>query len=245
MNMKKTIPMIGLALLFLANAGFAQSFTFECEEPIQHATQGVNLSIIGYLHNYSAPEDFTVEIDPSEIGSWDFTWCFGLNCFPSFYILHEATLSVGADDSIDVTFIEPDSTIQMTGTIAVTVYPTSMPEDAIRIDFTAYFGDSGVRPVDPGITPIEFSLSPAFPNPFNPTTNFSYSMVKAGVVSIEVYNMLGQKVRTLFNGVQTPGTYAVSWDGMNDFGLDLPAAPYVITLNGAEIAETVKVLKVK
>ncbi|MBU0520586.1 T9SS type A sorting domain-containing protein [bacterium] len=239
------LPALALVLLMAASLSYGQSFTFTSEHPVMPATQGVSLDIYGYINNYSAPEAFTVDIDPSQIGNWDFSWCLGPSCYPSFYLLHEATIGVGTEDTVKVTFMEPDSNLQMYGTVSVSIYPTASPGEAVTIAFTAYFGELGVQPINPSFQPHEFTLTPAFPNPFNPATNFSYSMASSELVSIEVYNLMGQKVRTLFNGFQSQGTYAVTWDGFSDFGLDLPSAPYVITLNGAEFAETVKVLKLK
>jgi hypothetical protein len=61
--------------------------------------------------------------------------------------------------------------------------------------------------------PSSFALSPAFPNPFNPSTNIQYTLDKAGVTSLKVYNLLGQLVTTLVNNVnQNAGTYRVNVD---------------------------------
>ena len=61
--------------------------------------------------------------------------------------------------------------------------------------------------------PTSFALSPAYPNPFNPATNIQYTLNKAGVTSLKVYNVLGQLVTTLVNNVyQQAGTYKVNVD---------------------------------
>ncbi len=60
--------------------------------------------------------------------------------------------------------------------------------------------------------PLSFKLYPNYPNPFNPTTTITYEVANNAKVSLEVYNVLGQKVRELVNEIQTPGVYTVSFD---------------------------------
>jgi hypothetical protein len=70
----------------------------------------------------------------------------------------------------------------------------------------------GVEMVDNQI-PEAFTLLPAYPNPFNPSTNIQYTLNKAGITSLKVYNILGQLVKTLVDNVhQSAGTYKVNVD---------------------------------
>lgn len=62
------------------------------------------------------------------------------------------------------------------------------------------------------ITVEEYSLAQNFPNPFNPTTTISYTMAKAGKVTVEVYNMIGQKVATLVDGNMAAGLHKVDFN---------------------------------
>jgi len=60
--------------------------------------------------------------------------------------------------------------------------------------------------------PARYDLKQNYPNPFNPTTNIVYSIPKSGIVTIKIYNILGQEVRVLANRMMNPGTYNVSFD---------------------------------
>ncbi len=75
-----------------------------------------------------------------------------------------------------------------------------------------------VEPLDPDIEaapsegPAVSGLSPNFPNPFNSTTQIAYRLAAPGPVRLEIYNALGQPVRTLIDQVQAAGFYQVHWD---------------------------------
>ncbi|MDA0875291.1 MAG: T9SS type A sorting domain-containing protein, partial [Bacteroidetes bacterium] len=64
--------------------------------------------------------------------------------------------------------------------------------------------------------PLPFCGSPCFPNPFNPTTTIEFSMPQAAGVTVRVYNVLGQVVKTLVNGTLPPGIHRVQWDATDD-----------------------------
>jgi hypothetical protein len=63
-----------------------------------------------------------------------------------------------------------------------------------------------------GLLPIEYSLNQNFPNPFNPTTTISYALPTSGLVTLKIYNVLGQEVKALVNAVQEAGTYNATFD---------------------------------
>jgi hypothetical protein len=64
-------------------------------------------------------------------------------------------------------------------------------------------------------TPATYALEQNYPNPFNPTTTINYSIAKAGKVTVDVYNMLGQRVAALVNAQQAPGAYSAQFDASN------------------------------
>lgn len=80
------------------------------------------------------------------------------------------------------------------------------------------------------VLPTEFVLNQNYPNPFNPTTTIRYDIAVSGQVSLIVYNLLGQKVRTLINGYAPQGTYRLQWDGNNDMGQRVSSGVYLYRL---------------
>ncbi len=76
-----------------------------------------------------------------------------------------------------------------------------------------WIGDKMVMGVKQNVqTPTTYELSQNYPNPFNPTTQIRYTIMKPGLVTLSVYNVLGQKVETLVDRVQTAGSYTVTFD---------------------------------
>jgi hypothetical protein len=90
------------------------------------------------------------------------------------------------------------------------------------------------------VVPKDFFLSQNFPNPFNPNTNFFYSLPKKGVVRLTVYDLLGREVRTLLHkGVQA-GTHSGFWNGRDKDGAAMPSAIYIIRLESQNQNQAIK-----
>ncbi len=94
-------------------------------------------------------------------------------------------------------------------------------------------------------TPHIFDLSNNYPNPFNPSTKIAYSVPKDGMVSLVIYNVLGQRVRTLANGPMSAGQYSITWDGRSDAGSVLSSGVYFYRLQAGEMAIVKKMLLLK
>lgn len=78
--------------------------------------------------------------------------------------------------------------------------------------------------------PSDFALMQNHPNPFNPETVIAYRLPERGRVTLEIYNLLGQKVRTLVRGIQSAGTHEARWDGTDDRGQPLSSGVYYYRL---------------
>ena len=81
-----------------------------------------------------------------------------------------------------------------------------------------------------------------YPNPFNPATTIKYSMASAGSVALVVYNVTGQRIRTLVNESKPAGTYTTVWDGRNDGGRSVATGIYFYRLRAGSFSEVRKMI---
>ncbi len=92
-----------------------------------------------------------------------------------------------------------------------------------------------------------YSLEQNYPNPFNPTTTIRYSVGGFGAspVNISIYNILGQRIKTLVNSVEIPGYYNVQWDSRNDYGNIVSSGIYFYVLRVNNFIQTKKMILLK
>jgi hypothetical protein len=100
-------------------------------------------------------------------------------------------------------------------------------------------GEEYEEPLDEAV------LQQNYPNPFNPSTTIRYSLVEDGYVSLRVYNILGQEVATLVDGLQHPGQQSVVWDGRNDAGEPVADGVYLYKLSTGATVNIQKMLLMK
>ncbi len=114
-----------------------------------------------------------------------------------------------------------------------------------------YFDNVIVKKLDP-VTSVEknkkdinalpegFVLEQNYPNPFNPSTTINFSIPESGLVTLKVFNMLGQEVAELVNSFKSAGSYSASFDAAN-----LPTGLYVYTIRVDNYTATKKMLLIK
>lgn len=98
---------------------------------------------------------------------------------------------------------------------------------------------SDVNDGDP-VVPNNFSLSQNYPNPFNPSTVIAFELLAPASVRLEIYDMLGQRVKTLFDGAASVGETVLSWDGKNNEGEAVASGIYFYRLAGTDGTELSK-----
>lgn len=98
---------------------------------------------------------------------------------------------------------------------------------------------------DRGDAPLSYHLEQNYPNPFNPETAIHYQLARAGHVELSIHNLLGQKVRTLVNGLQSVGSHQLTWDGKNDFGATVPSGIYFYKLHSGSFVQVKKMALIR
>ncbi len=127
---------------------------------------------------------------------------------------------------------------QLTATITA-VYETGT---AAAPDFDFTFEEVANDPDDVNLVT---ELKGNYPNPFNPTTHIEFSLKKAGNVELAIYNINGQKVRTLVSEEMEADNHKVTWNGKDDRGNSVSSGTYFYRLQTSETTQTKKMLMLK
>jgi flagellar hook assembly protein FlgD len=94
--------------------------------------------------------------------------------------------------------------------------------------------------------PTDFSLAQNYPNPFNPSTTIRFGLPKEAPVTLEIYNLLGMKVRTLISGRTMSAAYFnVVWDGKDDAGVGVPTGIYIYRIVADKFVTSKKMALIK
>ena len=104
---------------------------------------------------------------------------------------------------------------------------------------------SPTQTISASVGPAAFELLQNVPNPFNPSTTITYALDGATRVALVVYNVQGQKVRTLADGYQPAGVHSVVWDGADDRGAKVSSGVYLYRLSTPERTDQKRMLLVR
>ena len=80
------------------------------------------------------------------------------------------------------------------------------------------------------VMPEEFSISKAYPNPFNPTVNIDFSIPEESDINIQIFDLLGRNVFNHEQNFNTAGKYRFQWHGVNDLGTPIASGVYFVTI---------------
>ena len=144
------------------------------------------------------------------------------NWYPNLEMLSRGTLkfSVSATDGID--------TVNVTG-----------DDRVLFVNRYEYLSTEGEG------VPVEFALHENYPNPFNPTTTLRFDLPEVSDITLTIYNMLGQKVRTFDYQNTSAGYHSVTWDATNDLGQQVGAGVYLYQLQTKDFVKTRKMVLLK
>jgi len=93
--------------------------------------------------------------------------------------------------------------------------------------------------------PEVFALHNNYPNPFNPITNIRYDIPEVSDVRIDIYNINGQRVRTLVSREHQPGRYKIQWNATNEFGSPVASGMYIYKIHAKDFVSVKKLLLMK
>jgi hypothetical protein len=115
----------------------------------------------------------------------------------------------------------------------------------IEVGMASDFGTVTGVETDFGPIPLTYKLKQNYPNPFNPETRIYFEIPQAHDVTIAIYNMLGQKIRTLVKENFKAGSHVVNWNGQNDHGLQVPTGMYIYRIKAGEFMAAKKMVMIK
>ena len=119
--------------------------------------------------------------------------------------------------------------------------------ESFRINQETVFTSTVLTSIEPtnGELPEEFKLYAAYPNPFNPVTTLRYDLPEDAMVSITIYDVMGRRVKSLVNTIQTEGYRSVRWDATNSFGEPVSAGMYIYMIQAGQFTKTKKMVLLK
>jgi len=109
------------------------------------------------------------------------------------------------------------------------------PNQGIMLSF-----NDNVLENDESIINGYFNLDTPYPNPFNPIINFDLNVVRLENITINIYDIKGNKIETIFSGLLNKGNYTFSWDGKNN-----ATGIYIIQCSSDKITKTQKIFLMK
>ena len=95
------------------------------------------------------------------------------------------------------------------------------------------------------LRPAQYSLSPNYPNPFNPDTKICYTLPEGCHVKLSIYNLKGQRVKVLVDRFEAAGRKRVTWDGTNESGAQVASGVYFYKLEAGDFSSTKKMVLIR
>jgi len=167
---------------------------------------------------------------------WFCSLCLGDLCFaPSMDTIRIADIigPLAPGDSLDFHLqVGSNATEPGNGLVTIKIENVDEPDDSTSLTFTFLTNPTDVA--DRNSAAIEsFDLAQNYPNPFNPVTMIRYTLPFVSgdnSVSLIVFNSAGQTVRTLVHSPQNAGQHQITWNGKDDYGMDVPSGVYFYKL---------------
>ena len=204
--------------------GINKNLEIDISSPIEYKAVQMEFKIIGEIQNI----DIASKID-------------GMNLIEGYtesgYIVGSVDLSgmvnlpSGDYPALEIEY-SGDGSLILTETVITDINGQTVPSTIVA-------KSSGLN------VPTKFKLDQNWPNPFNPETEISYCLNEACDVTLEIYNIKGQKVACLINAYQEAGIYTVRWDGTDESGNKSASGVYLYRLTAGNSSESKKMILMK
>ena len=207
---------------------------------------GANRTTVDTTYDVFGGQDYTVTLSKETVDG------FGTLTIPqgSFPVLRITSLSIEKSYSMgssDPAYIDSTYSVSFISNQGVRVeveiahgHPASGQTFAERIGTVVTSSNPSNVKLEQPTAVNGFQLNQNFPNPFNPTTNVTFSLPQSGFTSIKVYDVLGKEVRTLINEHLSSGFHSVSFTAS-----ELPSGVYIYTLRSGNFSQTKKMILTK
>lgn len=242
--MKKILLYLPSVIFLTAASVAAQSFTFSSITLSKNALPGEYVQFNAQVINHSAGTlSMKLKRTVNDILSgWTSSLCTPNGCYPPEVSLVGFSVAAGDTCPIDLD-VTSDWNHPGVGIITLRVYPTADSTNYQDLTFTL---SAVATSVNTDLhTNIQFKLLGNYPNPFNPSTVITYQIPASREVTLKIYNLLGQEIRTLVQGKPRAGIHQVVWDGRNDAGSPVSAGIYLYRLQSGTYQSTKKMTLVK
>ncbi|MFZ5979760.1 MAG: M6 family metalloprotease domain-containing protein [Candidatus Zixiibacteriota bacterium] len=137
----------------------------------------------------------------------------------------------------------PDADSYVYGVSSFVLNNISASDSVMYFDVTINLSTGIDNPVT--ILPQTINLNQNYPNPFNPETRIEYSVTNSGYGRLEIFNVLGRRVKTLYEGYIAHGNNSLSWDGTNDQNESISSGAYFYRLTVGGESSTKKMILVR
>jgi len=185
-------------------------------------------------------------------GNPTFSWEVATDPDPFDYATY--TLQIATDSNfVDIAFeVNTEAIVEFEMTESLPV-DTEYWWRVIATDTDDLSTESGVFKITVGTVsiaeslalPTAFVMDQNFPNPFNPSTSIRYGLPEDSHVSLVIYDVRGNVVRTLESGTQTAGWYTLVWDGRSNDGRTISTGLYLARIGAGEYSQVIKMLYLK
>lgn len=221
--MNKIVSIISSALILLIafNSTYSQDIEVVVHRSYIDSTLGSEMVFDFEVINISQFQQTVFEVRTiNDLPSnWQSSLCFGETCFPPFLDSIATTPDFGTTPplnpgdtlttSLHITGLQNDGTAN----VQIQIGTFRNPTVRTTLDFVATTIPTSVE--DENAAVDNYYLAQNYPNPFNPSTKINFGLKKAGNVEITVYNILGNKISTLVNGVKSAGNHSVAFNASN------------------------------